>query len=224
MLNEKARQIFQFIVRCGRERGFPPTLREIGEEFGITSTNGVRYYLGVLEREGYLKRSGRISRGMEIPESAMRRFSRLYGYEGMGADTEEWTGIPILGRVAAGAPLLAQENVEGRLQLDEVFPSPAPRFALRIRGDSMRDAGILEGDLVVVRKTDRAETGEVVVALLGEEATVKTLERRADGAVLHPANGAYRPIVVRGPEELRILGVVIGLVRPAPAGKAKPAR
>lgn len=224
MLNEKAQQIFRFIVRSGRERGYPPTLREIGEEFEITSTNGVRYYLGVLERDNYLKRSGRISRGMEIPESALKRFTRQYGYEAADADAQDWTGIPILGRVAAGAPLLAHENVEGRLQLDDAFPSSAPRFALRVKGDSMKDAGILDGDLVVVRKADRAETGDVVVALLGDEATVKRYERRPDRVLLHPANAAYRPIGVLEKDDLRILGVVIGLVRPTAAGKPRPGR
>jgi len=224
MLNEKAQQIFRYIVRCGRERGFPPTLREIGEEFGIMSTNGVRYYLGVLERDSYLKRSGRISRGMEIPESGLKRFTRQYGYAAADTDAQEWTGIPILGRVAAGAPFLAQENVEGRLQLDDAFPSSAPRFALRVKGDSMKDAGILDGDLVVVRKAERAENGDVVVAMLGDEATVKTYERRPDRVLLHPANAAYRPIGVLEKDELRILGIVIGLVRPATAGKPRPGR
>ena len=222
MLNEKAQRIFRFIVRCGRERGFPPTLREIGEEFAITSTNGVRYYLGVLERAGYLKRSGRISRGMEISEDALRRFTREFGRDAAAAEAPDWTGIPILGRVAAGAPLLAQENVEGTLQLDDAFPGTAPRFALRVRGDSMKDAGILDGDLVVVRKAERADTGDIVVALLGDEATVKRYELCPDRVLLHPANPAYRPIGVLEKDELRILGVVIGLVRPAAAGRARP--
>jgi repressor LexA len=214
MLNQKAREIFLYIVRCGRERGFPPTLREIGEEFGITSTNGVRYYLGVLEREGYVKRSGRISRGMEVNEAALKRFTRLHGSPGQGHESAAGTGIPILGRVAAGSPLLATENVEGQLDLDDSFPSSEPRFALRVKGDSMRDAGILDGDLVVVRRADNAENGDVVVALLGDEATVKSYERHPDRVVLHPANPSYKAITVRAAEELRILGVVIGLVRP----------
>src|SRR5262252_10264759 len=176
MLNPKARQIFEFIYRYGKEHGYPPTVREICDEFGIASTNGARYYLAILERDGYIKRNPRISRGTEITESGLRRYSRLYGFD--GGDTE--TGIPILGRVAAGAPLLAQENREGNLDLDVAFPSRDPRFALRVRGESMKDAGILDGDLVVVRKVDQAESGEIVVALLGEEATVKRLEKRSD--------------------------------------------
>jgi len=214
MLNPKARQIFEFIFRFGKERGFPPTVREIGDEFGLASTNGSRYYLSILERDGYIKRNKRISRGTEITESGLRRFSRLYGLD---ADHAE-TGIPILGKVAAGAPLLAQENQEGRLDLDVAFPSRDARFALKVRGDSMKDAGILDGDLVVVRKVDHADSGEIVVALLGEEATVKRLEKRADRVVLHPANAALRPIAVGSADEFRVLGVVIGLVRPSIAG------
>jgi repressor LexA len=123
------------------------------------------------------------------------------------------SGIPILGRVAAGSPLLASENVEGKLDLDEAFPSSEPRFALRIKGDSMRDAGILDGDLVVVRKGDRAENGDIVVALIGEEATVKSFRRQGDRVELLPANPDHKPIVVRERDELRILGLVIGVVR-----------
>jgi repressor LexA len=215
MLNPKARQIFEFIYRYGREHGFPPTVRDICDGFGIASTNGARYYLAILERDGYIKRNPRISRGTEITEGGLRRFSRLYGgFDGGEAET----GIPILGKVAAGAPLLAQENREGNLDLDVAFPSRDPRFALKVRGDSMKDAGILDGDLVVVRKVDHAETGEIVVALLGEEATVKRLEKRSDRVVLHPANAALRPIPVGPDEEFRVLGVVIGLVRPSVAG------
>src|SRR5215467_818305 len=215
MLNPKARQVFEYIYRYGKEHGFPPTVRDICDGFGIASTNGARYYLAILERDGYIKRNPRISRGTEITESGLRRFSRLYGGFD-GGETE--TGIPILGRVAAGAPILAQENREGKLDLDVAFPSRDPRFALKVRGDSMKDAGILDGDLVVVRKVDHADSGEIVVALIGEEATVKRLEKRADRVVLHPANATMRPIPVNPEDEFRVLGVVIGLVRPSVAG------
>ena len=215
MLNSKARQIFEFIYRFGKERGFPPTVREIGDEFGLASTNGSRYYLAILERDGYIKRNKHIARGTEVTESGLRRFARVYGP--LDADHSE-TGIPILGKVAAGAPLLAQENQEGKLDLDVAFPSRDGRFALKVRGDSMKDAGILDGDLVVVRKVDHADSGEIVVALLGEEATVKRLEKRADRVVLHPANAALRPIAIGPADEFRVLGVVIGLVRPSVAG------
>ena len=129
----------------------------------------------------------------------------------MGHD--EADGIPILGRVAAGAPLLAEENVEGHLQWNETFPSQEPRFALRVRGDSMIDAGIDEDDLVVVRKIDHADNGSIVVALVEDDATVKTYRRFSDRVELRAENPRYSPIVIRDPQMLRILGVVIGLVR-----------
>ena len=224
MLNSKAKQIFEFIYRFSREHGYPPTVREIGEEFGLASTNGARYYLDILERDNYIKRIPRVSRGIEITEAGLRRFLRLYGPLGNGDGESEMTGIPILGKVAAGAPILASENFEGRLDLEDAFPSRDQRFALRVKGDSMRDAGILEGDLVVVRKVDRADHGEIIVALLGEEATVKRLEKRGDRVTLQPANPAHRPIPV-GPEDgFRVLGVVIGLVRPSMSGGGRAPR
>jgi len=213
MLNPRAREVFRYVARFSRDHGYPPTLREIGGEFGIASTNGVRYYLGILERDGYLRRNGKISRGIEILESGLRRFARLYGHlELSGTGTGDWTGIPILGPVAAGNPLLAVENQEGKLDLDSVFPGEH-RFALRIKGESMRDAGILDGDLAIVRRADRAENGDIVVALIGDEATVKTYQRTTDRVVLHPSNPNHRPITVKAGEEFRILGVVIGVVR-----------
>ena len=219
MLNEKSREIFRFIHRSTREKGFPPTVREIGDEFGIRSTNGARYFLGVLEREGYIRRAGNKARGIEILEEGLRRFARLYGFGDRAV--QEWTGIPILGRVAAGTPLTATENVEGNLDLENAFPSKDMRFALRVRGDSMRDAGILDGDLVVVRKSAQAENGEIVVALIGDEATVKTFRRYADRVELQPANPQFKSMVIRGGDDFGILGVVLGLVRPA---SARPAR
>lgn len=221
MLSKKAQSVFQYIVRSTRENGFPPTLREIGEEFGINSTNGVRYFLNILERDGYVHRNGRISRGLEVPENSLRRFIRMYGGAQLGGAAQEMQGIPILGRVAAGAPLLATENIEGRLSLDDSFSSRDQRFALRVKGDSMIDAGILEDDLVVVRQTNRADNGAIVVALIGDEATVKKFRRYADRVELWPANQRYRPIVVRNAEELRILGVVMGLVRSSVKGRVR---
>jgi repressor LexA len=221
MLNEKAREIFRFILRSSRQEGFPPTVREICDEFGISSTNGARYFLNVLERENYVRRTGRKARAIEVPEEGLRRFARLYG---LGDESIEWTGIPSLGRVAAGAPLTATENVEGKLDLEDAFPSKDPRFALRVRGDSMRDAGILNGDLVVVRKTSHADNGDIVVARIDDEATVKTFRKFSDRVELHPANPQYRPIVIRGKEEFAVLGVVLGLVRPASAPNVHSSR
>jgi repressor LexA len=200
MVNDRARQILAYIQKYSLDHGYPPTIREVGKAFGIQSTNGVRYHLQVLERAGQLKRIGRISRGIG-PVQAARRTA----------------GIPILGRVAAGAPILAEESLEGHLSPAEVFGDPAGLFALRVRGDSMVEAGILEGDYVVVRKQSRANPGEIIVGLLGDEATVKYWRPRGDHAELVPANSRYQPIGVgrslgREPD-FRILGVVTGVIR-----------
>lgn len=195
MQNERAAKILAFIQSFTREKGFPPTIREIGEAFGISSTNGVRYYLTMLEKGGHLKRSGRISRGIgpTSPPAA--------------------TGIPILGRVAAGQPILAEENHEGTLETSEVFGDPRGLFALKVRGDSMIDAGILAGDYVIVRSQEDARAGEIVVALIGDEATVKYYRPREDSVELVPANPKYEPIVVAEESDFRILGTVRGVIR-----------
>ena len=196
MLNDRAREILSFIQRYSRERGFPPTIREIGKAFEISSTNGVRYYLNLLEKSGDLKRSGKISRGIE---------SR--------AVVPPPLGIPILGRVAAGQPILAEESREGQLELQDMFGDPKGLFALRVRGDSMIDAGIHEGDYVVVRHQERANAGEIVVGLLEDEATEKYYQPRRGRIELIAANEKYDPIVVENETSFRILGVVRGVIR-----------
>lgn len=195
MLNERARMILAFIQRFTRAHGYPPTIREIGAEFEISSTNGVRYYLNLLEKGGHLKRSGKISRGIgpTTPFTA--------------------TGIPILGRVAAGQPTFAEENQEGRLEPQQMFGDPKGLFALKVRGESMIEAGILPGDYVVVRHQERANAGEIVVALVGDEATVKYYRPREDSVELVPANPKFEPIVVAEESEFRILGTVRGVIR-----------
>ena len=195
MLKERARKILAFIQRSARENGYPPTIREIGIEFDIASTNGVRYYLDMLEKGGHLRRSGRISRGIgpTTPHSA--------------------PGIPILGRVAAGQPILAEENHEGRLEPLEMFGDPKGLFALKVRGDSMIEAGILPGDHVIVHHQESANPGEIVVALIGDEATVKYYRPREDSVELVPANPRYEPIIVAEESDFRILGTVRGVIR-----------
>jgi len=195
MLNERAGKILAFIQGFTRENGFPPTIREIGEAFRISSTNGVRYYLNMLEKGGHLKRSGRISRGIG-PTAPVAT-----------------AGIPILGRVAAGQPILAEENHEGTIETAQMFGDPRGLFALKVRGDSMIDAGILAGDYVVVRHQGTANAGDIVVALVGDEATVKYYRPREDSVELVPANPKYEPIVVAEETDFQILGTVRGVIR-----------
>lgn len=195
MLNERARKILAYIERFTLENNYPPTIREIGKAFGISSTNGVRYYLNILEKSGHLTRAKDISRG--IGTKTPRRAP----------------GIPIVGRVAAGQPILAEQNHEGTIETSEMFGDPNGLFALQVRGDSMIDAGILAGDYVIVRAQDRANPGEIVVAQVGEEATVKYYRPREDSVELVPANPKYESIVVVEESEFRILGTVRGVIR-----------
>jgi len=197
-LTERQHQVLKFIVEMIEERGLPPTIREIGERFGISSTLGVWRHLRALERKGYIKRREGQARGIELITERVRKlfFGRRH--------------IPLVGRVAAGKPILAVENIEGFLSLEELFPEEGD-FALRIQGDSMKDAGILPGDIVVVRQQPTADIGEIVVALVNEEeATVKRLAQVKGELYLEPANPRYRPIPAEGAE---IVGKVVGVIR-----------
>lgn len=214
MLSDKAREVYQFLLRYAEEHGYPPTIREIGEQFGIQSTNGVRHHLSVLERAGYIRRNSKISRGLELVEGRRPSSLRPGAEPPMSPSLERPIGIPLLGRVAAGSPTVAEEMVEDHLTLEGLFPTSGDLFALRVRGTSMRDAGILEGDIVIVRKQDYARDGDQVVALLGDDATVKTYLRGREGIELHPANEEFEARRISSEEDFRILGVVVGLVRP----------
>ncbi len=203
MLNDKAREILEFIRDFVRTRGMPPTIREIGDQFAIRSTNGVRYYLDHLEDEGYIRRSAKISRGLELVHPA----------ETVATADEGEFGIPVLGRVAAGSPILAEQNHDSTLEPNRFFGDMRGLFALKVRGDSMIEAGILDGDYVVVRSQERANAGEMVVALVEDEATVKYYRPRGEHIELEPANERYQPIVVERDSQFRILGVVKGVMR-----------
>lgn len=174
------KKMLSFIADCVRERGFPPTLREIASRLRLPAPSSVAYHLKVLQSKGLLKRLGSLSRGLALPE--------------------HMTKLPILGRVGAGGGMVAQEDVEGFLDL-----SKGADFALRVRGDSMEGAGIFEGDLVLVQRQEEAQDGDLVVALVQDEGVVKRLKRRR----LESANPAYPPIT----EGFKVIGKVKGLVR-----------
>ncbi|MFN8586695.1 MAG: transcriptional repressor LexA [Candidatus Eisenbacteria bacterium] len=195
MLNDRAREIYAFIQKFRREHGSMPTIREIGEQFHISSTNGVRYYLNLLVKAGYIHRKGKVARGI-----------------GMSND-ERTAGIPVLGRVAAGQPILAEENMTDSLDMAAVFGETEGLFALKVRGDSMIDAGILEGDFVIVHKQEEARAGQIIVALIEDEATVKYYRPRKSHIELEAANAKYEPIVVNRDASFRILGTVRGVLR-----------
>jgi repressor LexA len=198
-LTERQQAILDFIVATIRTRGFPPTLREIGRDFGIRSTKGVNDHLEALERKGKIRRQKDLSRAIEVVD--------------MVTQSEHAVSVPVVGRIAAGAPLLATENVEGNLVVDESLVRGDRNFILRIQGDSMVRAHICDGDLVLIRPQDTADAGEIVAALVEDEATVKRFYRDGDSVRLEPENETMGPIIVPPETPVRILGKVVAVLR-----------
>ena len=197
-LTDRQERLLRIIETSVTKRGYVPTLQEMASAMGITSLQGVKDHLTALERKGYLRRAPGHRRAMEI----IQPITPIAG------------SVPILGRVAAGRPLLAVENREGALRLDNFLLGNGNHFALRVQGDSMIDAGIQEGDYAIVRQQDAANPGDIIVALLGEEVTVKRLRRKGSALFLEAANAAYEPIPLTGVSPLpRILGIVVGQYR-----------
>jgi repressor LexA len=203
-LTARQRQIIEVIERQLRERGYPPSVREIGEAVGLTSPSTVHNHLATLERLGYLRRDPSKPRAIEV---------RYDPASGAAADRRPVRHVPLVGDVAAGTDVLAQENVEEIHPLPADFTGEGDLFMLRVRGDSMVEAGILDGDLVVARQQSQAETGDIVVAgIPGEEATVKTFSTDGANVVLRPANSRLGPMVY-DPEDVTIYGKVVTVIR-----------
>jgi repressor LexA len=219
-LTERQKLVLEFIGRSIEQRGYPPTLREIGRHLGIRSTNGVNDHLKALEKKGFLKRE-------DLKSRALRPLGPIPGLEQPAArasltslpanqQDEESVEVPLLGRVAAGQPILAVEHAEDTVRVDRFFIGQNREvFALRVKGDSMIEAGILDGDFIFVRKQPSANRGDVVVAMIEGEATVKYYYPEGDFIQFRPANAAMRPIVVRRRDlkSVDLLGVVIGVYR-----------
>jgi repressor LexA len=196
-LTARQKAIYDFVLRTIRDKGFAPSIPEIGRQFKIASTNGVSDHLKALERKGYIRRVGK--RAIEVMNA--------WGKAALGAFRE----VPVLGRVAAGKPLWSEENFEEYLAIPEELGS-GKLFALRVKGDSMIGAGILEGDRVIVKQQSTAESGEIVCALIDGEATLKRFFKKGRAVTLKAENEKYPPIaVLEG--EFRILGKVVGLLR-----------
>lgn len=227
-MTDRQKQILDFIASSIAERGYPPTLREIGEHFGIRSTNGVNDHLKALEKKGHLRREDLKSRAMRptaevIPLRRAARGTMLpFGDGGeVGAQpaldlADEFCEIQIMGRVAAGAPILAVENVQDTVRVDRsLVGNHRDVFGLRIVGESMIEDGIFDGDYVFVRKTQTASRGEIVVAMIEGEATVKRYFPEGDFIRFQPANSNMQPIMVRRAEfkSVDIIGVVVGVYR-----------
>jgi repressor LexA len=215
-LTSRQAQILTFIEKRVVEAGFPPTLREIGEELGIRSTNAVSDHLKALERKGYLSRHDNRSRGLTLkhPEGELRGLRG--GVVSALAPRGRAVEIPLLGRVAAGEPILAFEDAHDTVTVDSFLIGDATKvYALRVVGQSMIDDGILDGDYIFVRKQPQAERGAIVVAMIDGEATVKRYYPEKDHVRFQPANPTMQPIVVPRDafRETQILGTVVGVFR-----------
>jgi len=197
-LTSKQQMILDFLKSEIRQNGYPPTVREICDAVGLSSTSTVHAHLETLERKGYIRRSPAKNRSTEILEEDFYKNAR------------EMVNVPIVGRVAAGIPILAEENIEDTFPIPMDYVKNDTCFMLHVKGESMRDEGILDGDLVLVRQQVDAADGDIVIALLDDSATVKTFSREGEHIKLSPANSAFEPILTR---ECDVLGKVIGLYR-----------
>jgi repressor LexA len=199
-LTKRQQEIFDFIKKYSAKYGYPPTVRDIGKAVGLASSSTVHAHLANLEKVGLLRRDPSKPRAIEMLDKAV----------GAVKDVVSPSGLPLVGHVAAGQPILAEENIEDYVQVPPIAGGDEGEFILTIRGDSMKNAGILEGDFVVVRRQDTAADGEIVVALVGEDATVKRFFREEDHIRLQPENEAMEPIRSR---EVRVVGRVVGVFR-----------
>ncbi|HEX2044881.1 MAG TPA: transcriptional repressor LexA [Gaiellaceae bacterium] len=211
MLTERQREIYDFVVRYADRHGYPPTVREIGEAVGLASPSTVHAHLANLERAGYLRRDPTKPRALEL----VRRGRETAASTATVREVGDVRLLPLVGEIAAGGPLLAEENIEGHLAVPEPLSRGGEEFLLRVKGESMRDAGILAGDYVVVRRQQTAQNGDIVVALAGDdeaadEATVKRFFRESGRVRLQPENASMEPLF---PEHVRILGKVTGVFR-----------
>ena len=196
-LTKRQKEIFDYIRKYAAKTGYPPTVREIGKAVGLHSSSTVHAHLANLEKIGLLRRDPTKPRAIELLVGKAKQALR-------------GPGLPLVGEVAAGEPVLAEENIEDYLELPGVIGGEDGDYILRVKGDSMKDAGILEGDYVVVKQAEDAVNGEIVVALLEHEATVKRFFREKDRIRLQPENSAYKPIRTK---EAQLLGKVVGVFR-----------
>lgn len=196
-LTKRQQEIFDFIKHYGAEHGYPPTVRDIGKAIGLTSSSTVHAHLANLEKAGLLRRDPTKPRALEVLVDKAK---------GIVAPA----GLPLVGQVAAGSPVLAEENIEEYVSVPDLAGGDEGEFVLRVKGESMIDAGIFDGDYVIVRRQETASDGEIVVALVGEEATVKRFFKETDHVRLQPENASMEPIRSR---DVQILGRVVGVCR-----------
>ena len=200
-LTERQSEILKLIRELTEASGFPPTRAEIADKMGFRSVNAAEQHLRALEKKGALEIMEGASRGLRVKDKAASRLGRLMS-------------LPVIGRVAAGSPILAEEHVQGRFQVDPNLFTPRADYLLKVRGLSMRDAGILEGDLLAVHRTQEARSGQVVVARVGDEVTVKRFRRRGNTVQLLPENPDFAPIEIDlARDPLVIEGLAVGVIR-----------
>jgi repressor LexA len=203
-LTKRQQEIFDFIRKYSARYGYPPTVRDIGKAVGLASSSTVHAHLSNLEKIGLLRRDPSKPRAIELLDRAVE--NAVESVKGIVRSE----GLPVLGSVAAGQPMLAEENIEEYVAIPDIAGGREGEYLLRIKGESMKDAGILEGDHVVVHAQDTARDGEIVVALLGEEATVKRFFKESDHIRLQPENETMEPIRSK---EVKVLGRVVGVLR-----------
>jgi repressor LexA len=202
-LTERQAEILAFIKRCLEDNGYPPTRAEIAQELGFKSPNAAEEHLKALARKGAIEMTPGASRGIRIPD-----------LDAQAANERAEHSLPIIGRVAAGAPILAEQNVEESCQISPAFFSPPADYLLRVRGMSMKDIGILDGDLLAVHTTRQARNGQIVVARLDDEVTVKRFQRDGNKVLLIAENPEFAPIEVNLEErDLVIEGLSVGVIR-----------
>ena len=205
-LTQRQKNILDFIQEYISFNGYPPTYREIGKQFGITSTFGVKRHIDALIKKGFLNSESNTSRTLSLTD--------LNSVNHKGKLIPESLPIPIVGRVAAGYPVLAEENIEGTLSIDaSLIKRRKNCFGLKVRGDSMIEAGIFEGDIVIVNQQKDAMNGDIVIALLGDESTLKRFEINKNEVHLIPANKKYSKIILKNREDFTIIGKVLGVFR-----------
>jgi repressor LexA len=207
-LTDRQKEILDFINQFRNENGYPPTLREIGRNFGMASTFGVKRHLDALEKKGYLTVESNSSRAISVIEDNDPLTSNVFSIE------DYYARIPIVGRVAAGTPISAIENIEGNLIVDSnLLKKGDDCFALRVKGESMINAGIFDGDLVIVSSQTEANNNDIVVAMIDNEATVKRFSNRRGKIQLLPENESFTPIDVNFSDNFTIIGKVVGIMR-----------